>query len=156
MLPFALALAFILSGVPAPPAGSQAAPLDGTWELTRIFRSGSKAATRAVPIDSTVYLRLSLKVMPGEWIDGRLYRRYYGLEERTRIEAGPLRGTGRYIIGADLEHPASLKARTAAWLVGDTLRLGTPFVPDADSLELRRVNPDAPYPVTLLDVVTTP
>src|SRR3989454_738993 len=134
----------------------QGAPIDGTWELARIFRSGPAAASHTVPIDSTVYLRLSLKVMPGEWIDGRLYRRYYGREERTKIEAGPLRGTGRYIIGADLEHPASLKARTAAWLVGDTLRLGTPFVPDADSLELRRVSPDAPYPATLLDVVTAP
>jgi hypothetical protein len=154
MLAFAVGLAFVLHGFPALPSGSQSSPLDGTWELTRIFRTGSEPSTRAVPIDSTVYVRLRLKVMPGEWIDGRLYRRYYGLEERTKIEAGPLRGTGRYIIGADLEHPASQKARTAAWLVGDTLRLGTPFVPDADSLELRRVSPDAPYPATLLDVVT--
>jgi len=146
--PYAVLLSVLLSAL-------QAAPIDGTWELVRIFRSGPTPAARAVPIDSTVYVRLTLKTLPGEWIDGRLYRRYYGAEERTKIEAGPLRGTGRYIIGADLEHPASGKARTAAWLVGDTLlHLGTPFVPDADSLELRRVSPDAPYPATVLEVVS--
>src|SRR5207245_799247 len=88
--------------------------------------------------------RTAVAALPGEWIDGRRYRRYFGKEERTKIEAGPLRGTGRYIIGADLERPASMKARTAAWLVGDTLRLGTPFVPDADSLELKRVRAEQP------------
>ncbi len=132
----------------------QGAPIDGTWELARIFRSGSTAASHPVPIDSTVYLRLTLKTMPGEWIAGRLYRRYYGKEERSKIEAGPLGRTGRYIIGADLDYPASQKARTAAWLVGDALRLGTPFVPDADSLELRRVSTDAPYPTSVTEVVT--
>src|SRR6059036_690751 len=148
MLPYVLTL--LLSGL-------QTASVDGTWELTRIFRAGPAPATRTVPIDSTVYLRLTLRTMPGAWIDGRLYRRYYGAEERTKIEAGPLRGTGRYIIGADLEHPASQKARTAAWLAGDgVLRLGTPFVPDADSLELRRVSPDAPYPASVVEVVTVP
>lgn len=137
-------------------AAFQAAPLDGTWELVRIFRSGAAPTTRPIPLDSTVYVRLTLKAMPGEWIDGRLYRRYYGREERSKIEAGPLRGTGRYIIGAELDYPSAGKARTAGWLVGDTLRLGTPFVPDADSLELKRVRPDAPYPATILEVVTAP
>ena len=146
MLPCVLTL--LLSGL-------QTASVDGTWELTRIFRAGPAPATRAVPIDSTVYLRLTLRTMPGDWIDGRLYRRYFGKEERTKIEAGPLRGTGRYIIGADLERPASMKARTAAWLIGDTLRLGTPFVPDADSLELKRVRAEQPYPTTVIEVVTT-
>jgi hypothetical protein len=146
MLPYALTLLL---------AGWQTAPVDGTWELTRIFRAGPAPATRAVPLDSTVYLRLTLRTMAGDWIDGRLYRRYFGKEERTKIEAGPLRGTGRYIIGADLERPASMKARTAAWLIGDTLRLGTPFVPDADSLELRRVRAEQPYPATVIEVVTT-
>jgi len=146
MLPYVLTL--LLSGL-------QTASVDGTWELTRIFRAGPAPATRAVPIDSTVYLRLTLRTMPGDWIDGRLYRRYFGKEERTKIEAGPLRGTGRYIIGADLERPASMKARTAAWLIGDTLRLGTPFVPDADSVELKRVRAEQPYPTTVIEVVTT-
>src|SRR5438034_10266336 len=125
----------------------QGPPIDGTWELARIFRSGPTAASHPVPIDSTVYLRLTLKTMPGEWI-----RRRYTVE--SIIEAGPLGRTGRYIIGADLDYPASQKARTAAWLVGDALRLGTPFVPDADSLELRRVSSDAPYPATVVEVVT--
>src|SRR5437773_3840839 len=124
----------------------QGAPIDGTWELARIFRPGPASASRAVPIDSTVYVRLTLTTMPGDWIGGRLYRRYYGKEERSKIEAGPLGRTRRYIIGADLDYPASHKARTAPWLVGDALRLGPPFLPDADSLQLRRVRADAPYP----------
>ncbi len=122
--------------------------------MTRIFRSGATPATRSVPLDSTVYIRVTLESHPGDWISGRLYRRYHGADERSKIEGGPLRGTGRYILGVDLERPASAKARTAAWLAGDTLRFGTSFVPDADSLELRRVSPDAPYPATVLDVVT--
>lgn len=134
----------------------QDAPLDGSWELTRIFRPGAAPATRPIPVDSTVYLRVTLESHQGGWISGRLYRRYRGAEEHAKIEGGLLRGPGpsRYILGADLERPASAKARTAAWLVGDTLRLGTSFVPDADSLELRRVAPDAPYPATVLEVVT--
>src|SRR5207245_4395517 len=143
------------SGVTRPLSVLEAASVYGTWELTRISRAGPAPATRTVPIDSTVYLRLTLRTMPGDWIDGRLYRRYFGKEERTKIEAGPLRGTGRYIIGADLERPASMKARTAAWLIGDTLRLGTPFVPDADSVELKRARPEQPYPTTVIEVVTT-
>jgi hypothetical protein len=134
--------------------GAQSGPLEGTWELTRIFRAGPMPAARAVPIDSTVYLRITLETHPGEWISGRLYRRYHGAPERSRVEGGPLRGTGRYIIGVELERPASARARTAAWLVGDTLRFGTSLVPDADSLELRRVANDAPYPATVLEVVS--
>ncbi len=147
MLPYTLLLAVLVRGL-------QASPLDGTWESTRIFRSGPAPAARTVPLDSTVYIRVTLESHPGDWISGRLYRRYHGADERSKIEGGPLRGTGRYIFGVDLERPASAKARTAAWLAGDTLRFGTSFVPDADSLELRRVSPDAPYPATVLDVVT--
>ncbi len=147
MLPYTLLLAVLVRGL-------QASPLDGTWESTRIFRSGPAPAARTVPLDSTVYIRVTLESHPGDWISGRLYRRYHGADERSKIEGGPLRGTGRYILGVDLERPASAKARTAAWLAGDTLRFGTSFVPDADSLELRRVSPDAPYPATVLDVVT--
>src|SRR2546430_6484721 len=101
----------------------QGAPSAGTWELARIFRSGPTAASHTIPIDSTVYLRLTLKTMPGEWITGRLYRRYYGKEERSKIEAGPLRPTGRFIIRADPDYPAAPKTRTAAWPVRDAPRL---------------------------------
>src|SRR2546429_4934287 len=97
----------------------QGAPIDGIWELARIFRSGPAAASHLVPIGATVYLRLTLKTMPGEWITGRLYRRYYGKEERSKIEAGPLGRTGRYIIGADLDYPASPKSPPPPWLVRD-------------------------------------
>ena len=135
----------------------QGAPIDGTWELTRVFRSGPAgvaSAARAIAIDSTVYIRITLESHPGGWISGRLYRRYHGAPDRSKVEAGPLRGTGRYIIGVELEQPAWERVRTAAWLVGDTLRFGTPLVPDADSIELQRVGPDAPYPATVLEVVT--
>src|SRR2546430_11984673 len=74
----------------------QGAPIDGTWELARIFRPGPASASRAVPIDSTVYLRLTLMTMPGDWIGGRVYRPDYGQEERSKIEAGaPVRGPAR-------------------------------------------------------------
>jgi len=139
---------------------AQTGPLEGTWELTRIFRSGRAAATSAVPVDSTVYLRITLETHPGDWISGRLYRRYHGEPERSKVEGGPLGHTGRWIIGVELDRPASTKARTAAWLVGggggDTLRFGTSLVPDADSLELRRIAADAPYPTTVTEVVTVP
>src|SRR5438034_11691045 len=76
----------------------QGAPIDGTWELTRVFRSGAApAATRAVALDSTVYVRITLESHPGGWISGRLYRRYHGEPDRSKVEAGPLRGTGRWI-----------------------------------------------------------
>src|SRR3989449_2686360 len=53
----------------------QGAPIDGTWELTRVFRSGAApAATRAVALDSTVYVRITLESHPSGWISGRLYR----------------------------------------------------------------------------------
>ncbi|HEV2750974.1 MAG TPA: hypothetical protein VGV12_10680 [Gemmatimonadales bacterium] len=144
-------LAMLFSGT-----GLQTGPLEGTWELTRIFRPGAAAAARAVPVDSTVYLRITLETHPGNWISGRLYRRYHGEPERSKVEGGPLGRTGRYIIGVDLDKPASAKARTAAWLIGDTLRFGTSLVPDADSLELRRVGADTAYPVTVTEVVTVP
>src|SRR2546422_11254701 len=96
MLPYVLTL--LLSGL-------QTASVDGTWELTRIFRAGPAPATRTVPIDSTVYLRLTLRTMPGDWIDGRLDRRYFGKEERPKIEAGRAGRRGRHTTGADPAAP---------------------------------------------------
>src|SRR5437867_11525235 len=98
----------------------QASPLNGTWELTRIFRAGPVSSTRAVPIDSTVYLRLTLETLVGDWISGRLYRRYRGQPDPSNVEAGPLRGDGRSIIAVELEQPACARARTAASPVRDT------------------------------------
>src|SRR2546422_8191721 len=67
---------------------SQAARIDGTWELARIFRSGATGRTRTVPIDSTVYVRLTLETHPGGWMGGRLYRRYYGQDRKsTRLNS---------------------------------------------------------------------
>lgn len=137
-------------------AWPRAAPIDGTWELARIFRSGPVPGTRAVPIDSTTYLRLTLATQPGGWIDGRMYRRHLGQAERSRVEAGPLRGTDRYILGVEFDDRTWERARTAAWLVGDTLRTGTPLVPGADSLEFRRIRPEDPYPDSVLEVTVRP
>src|SRR5258708_12690766 len=75
---------------------TQGTPLDGSWELTRIFRSGPSTAPRAVPLDSTVYVRLSLDSHTGGWFTGALYRRYRGQRERTELSGGPLGGTGRW------------------------------------------------------------
>src|SRR2546429_9233049 len=66
----------------------QGAPIDGTWELARIFRPGPASASRAVPIDSTVYVRLTLTTMPGDWIGGRPSPRDYCQEERWEDEGG--------------------------------------------------------------------
>src|SRR2546422_796632 len=78
---------------------SQAARIDGTWELARIFRSGATGRTRPVPIDSTVYVRLTLETHPGGWMGGRLYRRYFGQPEGSKIEAGAPPGPDRLFIG---------------------------------------------------------
>src|SRR5438552_12037683 len=124
---------------------SQAVLLDGTWELARIFRSGTTARTRAVPTASTVYVRLPLETHPGGWRGGRLYRRYYGQPEGSKIEAGPLRGTNRFVIGVEVDNPTWQRARSAAWLVGGRLRLGTPLVPDAGRPGFRRAGGDGPH-----------
>src|SRR3989442_15727926 len=91
----------------------QAARIDGTWELARIFRSGATGRTRAVPIDSTVYVRLTLETHPGGWMGGRLYRRYFGQPEGSKIEAGPPGGTNRLTIGVGLGQ-ATLQAHPPA------------------------------------------
>src|SRR2546430_11998971 len=106
----------------------QGAPIDGTWELARIFRSGPAAASHLVPIDSTVYLRVTLKTMPGDWISGRLYRRYYGKEERSKIEAGPLPPARRDINGARPGYPPAPKNPPPPWPVGHPPRPGPPLL----------------------------
>src|SRR2546425_9714800 len=68
----------------------QASPLNGTWELTRIFRAGPVPSTRALPIDSTVYLRITLETHVGDWISGRLYRRYRGEPDRSEEHTSEL------------------------------------------------------------------
>src|SRR5437773_10976286 len=123
MLPLSVVFAALLCPL------SQAALIDGTWELARIFRSGTTARTRTVPIDSTVYVRLTLETHPGGWMGGRLYRRYFGQPEESKIGAGRLRGTNRFVMGVGLCNATWQRARSAAWLVGTRLPLGTPLVP---------------------------
>jgi hypothetical protein len=130
--------------------------MDGTWELVRIFRTGPKAATRLVLIDSTTYLRLTLTSHPGGWLSGTVYRRYHGDPERSKLGGGVLGNTHRWALSADFDRPLKEDAHTAAWPVGRTLRLGTSFVPDADSVELKPVAANAPYPVAVWEVVTPP
>src|SRR5690348_13719315 len=134
----------------------QASPLDGSWDRTRVSRAAPIRSPRAVPIGSTGSPRITPETRVDDWSSVRLYRRYRGEPDRSKVAAGPLRGEGRFIIGVEIEKPAWARARTAAWLVGDTLRFGTSLVPDADSLELKRVSPDAPYPASVLEVVNPP
>src|SRR5437899_9589428 len=105
MLDGALILTLLLQGL-------QASPLNGTWELTRIFRPGPVPAERAVPIDSTVYLRVTLETHVGDWISGRLYRRYRGQPDRSKVEAGPLVATGRWLFRVPPERPLAERAGT--------------------------------------------
>src|SRR2546427_5399985 len=102
----------------------RAARIGGTWELARISRSGATGRTRAVPIDSTVYVRLTLETPPGGWMGGRLYRRYFGQPEGSKIEAGPLGGTNRFIIGVGLGKPTWQPAPPAHRPVGNPLAPG--------------------------------
>src|SRR2546429_4742635 len=108
---------------------TQGTPLDGTWLLARISRGGRPATTRAVPLDSTVYIRMSLESHTGGGFTGSLYRRYFGQPQRTKLGGGPLRGPGPWILGADLDHPPSPEAKTAARPGGEPLPLGTPSLP---------------------------
>src|SRR2546427_10879103 len=108
----------------------QGAPIDGTWELARIFRSGPAAASHTVPIDSTVYLRLTLKTMPGEWIDGRLYRRDHGRDERGKIEAGAGRPSGSLIPRGRPREPISPEGGPGPPRVRGTARARPPPLPD--------------------------
>src|SRR5207302_2026368 len=89
---------------------AQGTPLDGTWLLTRIFRGGSPATTRAVPLDSTVYIRMSLESHTGGWLTGSLYRRYFGQPEHTKLGGGPLRGRARSAPLAHLRHGTAHRA----------------------------------------------
>src|SRR5256885_16722531 len=92
---------------------AQGTPLDGTWLLTRIFRAGSSATTRAVPLDSTVYIRMSLESHTGGGVTGSLYRPHFGQAERTKLGGGPVRGTGRRGPGGDIRPPATPEAQSA-------------------------------------------
>src|SRR3989475_5841188 len=108
---------------------SQAAPIDGTWELARIFRSGATAGTRVVPIDSTVYVRLTLETHPGGWMGGRLYRRYFGQPEGSKIEAGPPPGPNPLLLRVGPGKPPPQRARSAARAGGAPLGVRTPPPP---------------------------
>src|SRR5256885_5270309 len=90
----------------------QGAPIDGTWELARIFRPGPASASRAVPIDSTVYVRLTLTTMPGDWIGGGLFRRYLGKGGRAENQAGSgWPGRGRHLVRGAWLHPPTPHTR---------------------------------------------
>src|SRR3989449_10592122 len=107
---------------------SQAARIDGTWGPARISRSGATGRTRPVPIDSPVSVRLPLETHPGGWMGGRLYRRYFGQPEGSKIEAGPLGGTNRLIIGGGVGKPTWQRARPGPRPGGKRLAPGTPPV----------------------------
>jgi hypothetical protein len=153
MFRHSLVLIAMISG--APVAGhSQGTVLEGTWELTRLFRADGQPGAHVLPIDSSTYLRLTLESHPGSWVSGSVYRRFHGDVEKSKLVGGALGSTGRYALSADFDRPLKSEVRTAAWRVGDRLMIGTGFVPEADSAELRAVTPGAPYPTTVTEVVT--
>src|SRR5438552_2526640 len=102
----------------------QGAPIDGTWELGRIFRSGPTAASHTIPIDSTVYLRLTLKTMPGDALsrDAPSRDESCGAVVRRRpvalpdVRAGAARGAPHDPAAA--HHPAVRADRRTARPVG--------------------------------------
>lgn len=134
--------------------GTGSAPIDGTWELTRIFRTGSPPGARAVPLDSTTFVRFTVVTSTGGWIGGNMERWYLGQLERSRLNGAEAEGRGRYIVSYRLKLPVWTRGESVAWMVGDTLRLGTALVPDADSIEFRRVAEGAPYPRTVTEIVS--
>ena len=154
MLRHSLALVVTVFGSTA--GHGQGTTLDGTWELTRLFRTGVQSGAHVLPIDSSTYLRLSLESHPGSWLSGTVYRRFHGDAEKSKLVGGALGSTGRYALSADFDRPLKSDVRTAAWRAGDHLMIGTGFVPDADSAELRAVTRGAPYPTTVTEVVTGP
>lgn len=141
-------LLLLLLALPPRPAA-----IGGTWDLTRIFRSGATAASRVVAIDSTVFIRVTLEAEPHGFLLGTLERRYFGDGERSRIQGKASETPGRWNVTYRIWKPTWERGETVLWLVGDTLRAGSALVPGADSLELRRVSDDAPYPTTVIDVV---
>ncbi|SRR6266571_755595 len=129
-------------------------PIGGTWELARIFRTGPTAATRTVARDSTVFIRLTIETEPHGYILGTLERSYFGDGERSRVQGRAAETPGRWFVIYRIWKPSWERGETVLWMVRDTLRAGSALVPDADSLELRRVSDDAPYPMTVLDIVS--
>jgi len=129
-------------------------PIGGTWELARIFRTGATATRRAVPRDSTVFLRLTIEAEPNGYILGTLERSYFGDAERSRLQGKAAAASGRWFVTYRIWKPTWERGETVLWMVRDTLRTGSALVPGADSLELRRVSDDAPYPKTVLDIVS--
>ena len=143
-------LAVVISLLVRPPLS----PIGGTWELTRIFRTGATAGSRAVPRDSTVFLRLTVEAEPNGYILGTLERTYFGDAERSRVQGKTAAAPERWFVTYRIWKPTWERGETVLWMVRDTLRAGAALVPGADSLELRRVSDDAPYPKTVLDIVS--
>lgn len=147
-MPDLLLLSLLCAGVPQ----STADGIDGTWELSRVLRPGPAAAVRAVPLDSTTFLRVTFTTQPGGWVTAATERRYLGQPDRARLQ-GRASGDGHWLVAYRYLLPSWTRGETSAWLVGDTLRMGGNLIPGADSIELRRVAPGAGYPATIVEVV---
>src|SRR2546430_3522561 len=87
---------------------AQGTPLDGTWLLTRIFRAGNSATTRALPLDSTVYIRMSLESHTGGWFTRSPSRRPFTPPQPTKLVRRPWRRTGPWTLGAIPVQPVLL------------------------------------------------
>jgi hypothetical protein len=107
-------------------------------------------------LDSTVFVRLSFATQASGWIVGTIEWRRHGAPDRSRIQGVAGDAPGRYRLAYRTRGPGRERVHTVGWLVADTvLRVGLGFVQDADSLEFRRVPPDAPHP-SVVEVVTVP
>jgi len=141
-------LSLLCAGVLPPNADG----IDGTWELSRVFRPGPAAAVRAVPLDSTTFLRVTFTTQAGGWVTAATERRYLGQPDRARLQ-GRASGEGHWLVAYRYLLPSWTRGETAAWVVGDTLRMGGNLIPGADSVEFRRVAPGAGYPAAIAEVV---
>ncbi|MGH9261045.1 MAG: hypothetical protein ACRD08_14305, partial [Acidimicrobiales bacterium] len=132
-----LLLPLLCAAAPAhpPPTG----PIDGTWDLTRVFRPGPVSAARAVPLDSTTFLRVTFTTQEGGWITAATERRYLGRPDRARLQGRAAGEPDHWLMAYQYRLPSWTRGETVAWVVGDTLRMGGTLIPGADSSEFRRV-----------------
>ncbi len=145
-------LPLLVCAAPALPPTVDAG-IEGTWELSRVFRSGPAPSVRAVALDSTTFLRVTFTTQAGGWVTAVTERRHRGRPDRARLQGRAAGEPGRWRMAYRYLLPTWTRGATAAWVVGDTLRMGAALIPDSDSVEFRRVAPGAAYPAAVAEVV---
>ncbi|MGH7644837.1 MAG: hypothetical protein ACREMR_04550, partial [Gemmatimonadales bacterium] len=120
---------------PAPPPPPAHSGIDGTWELSRVFRPGPVPSVRAVPLDSTTFLRITFTTQEGGWVTAATERRYLGRPDRARLQGRASGEPGHWLVAYRYLLPTWTRGEAVAWVVGDTLRMGGAIIPGADSIE---------------------